>query len=77
MAQMARIAVPGTPHHLCQRGVRSLTIFQSDEDRRFYLEFMGQETKRFRVGILAWCLMTNHALCWAQHKACYVKFAIM
>jgi putative transposase len=37
-----------------------LPIFRDDEDRRSYLEFMNRETQRFRVGILAWCLMTNH-----------------
>ena len=39
-----------------------MPIFRGDEDRRFYLEFMGRETQRFRVGILAWCLMTNHLI---------------
>ncbi len=59
MARMARIVVPGYPHHVTQRGVRSLPIFRDDEDRRSYLEFMRRETQRFQVGILAWCLMTN------------------
>jgi putative transposase len=57
---MARIVVPGYPHHVTQRGVRSLPIFRGDEDRQSYLEFMSRETQRFRVEILAWCLMTNH-----------------
>lgn len=59
MARMARIVVPGYPHHVTQRGVRSLPIFRDDEDRQSYLEFMRRETQRFQVGILAWCLMTN------------------
>ena len=57
---MARIVVPEYPHHVTQRGVRSLPIFRGDEDRQSYLEFMSRETQRFRVEILAWCLMTNH-----------------
>jgi len=57
---MARIVVPEYPHHVTQRGVRSLPIFRGDEDRQLYLEFMSRETQRFRVEILAWCLMTNH-----------------
>jgi len=46
--------------HVIQRGVRALPIFRGDEGRHSYLEFMSRETQRFRVGILAWCLMTNH-----------------
>ncbi len=60
MARLARIVVPEYPHHVTQRGVRSLPIFRRDEDRRLYLEFMNRETRRFGVGILAWCLMANH-----------------
>ena len=39
MARIARIVVPEYPHHVTQRGVRSLPIFRDDEDRRSYLEF--------------------------------------
>ena len=60
MARLARIVAPGYPHHVTQRGVRSLPIFGNDADRRMYLEFMARERKRFGVKILAWCLMTNH-----------------
>ena len=60
MARMARIVVLEYPHHVTQRGVRSLPIFRDDEDRQSYLEFMSRETQRFRVRILAGCLMTNH-----------------
>ena len=60
MARLARIVAPGYPHHVTQRGVRSLPIFRKDEDRRMYLEFMARETRRLGVKILAWCLMTNH-----------------
>ena len=59
MARMARIVMPEYHHHITQRGVRSLPIFRGDEDRRSYWEFMSRETQRFRVGILAWGLMTN------------------
>jgi putative transposase len=60
MARLARVIAPGYPHHITQRGVRSLPIFRNDADRKMYLEFIARETKRFRVKILAWCLMTNH-----------------
>ena len=37
-----------------------MAIFQSDEDRRCYLQHVKEETERFGVEILSWCLMTNH-----------------
>src|SRR3990170_8332210 len=60
MARISRVVAPGYPHHITQRGVRSMTVFRSDEDRNAYLRFIREETTRFGVEILAWCLMTNH-----------------
>jgi len=60
MARFARLVVPGYPHHVTQRGVRSVDIFTDDEDRLAYLDFMKEESHRFGVTFLAWCLMTNH-----------------
>ncbi|MBU4370926.1 MAG: transposase [Proteobacteria bacterium] len=37
-----------------------MAIFQSDADRRCYLQNVKEETERFGVEILSWCLMTNH-----------------
>jgi putative transposase len=37
-----------------------MTVFHDDEDRLSYLKFMAEETERFGVEILSWCLMTNH-----------------
>jgi len=39
---------------------RSIPIFQTDSDRRAYLDFVAEELNRFGVEVLAWCLMTNH-----------------
>ena len=60
MARISRVVVPKYPHHITQRGVRSMSIFQTDADRQVYLQFLSEETKRFGVEILVWCLMTNH-----------------
>jgi len=60
MARIARLVVPGYPHHVTQRGVRSIAIFRNDGDRQAYLRYMRDETKRFEVEVLSWCLMTNH-----------------
>jgi putative transposase len=60
MTRIARVVVPGIPHHLTQRGVRSLEVFRSDPERMGYLHLLREETDRYGVEILAWCLMTNH-----------------
>lgn len=60
MARLPRLVVPDYPHHVTQRGVRSMNIFSGDEDRHAYLAFVAEECKRHGVEVLAWCLMTNH-----------------
>ena len=60
MARIARIVVPGLPHHITQRGVRRMTVFFSDSDRVAYLKFLCEQSERFGVQYLAWCLMDNH-----------------
>ena len=60
MARISRVVASGYPHHVTQRGVRSLPIFQTDSDRRAYLDFIAEEFNRLGVEVLAWCLMTNH-----------------
>ena len=60
MARLSRIVVPGYPHHVTQRGVRSMDVFYSEADRREYLGMLGEEIARHGVSILTWCLMTNH-----------------
>lgn len=60
MARISRVVVPTYPHHVTQRGVRSMDIFDCDEDRTAYLRLIAAQTERFGVEVLSWCLMTNH-----------------
>ena len=60
MGRIARVVLPGVPHHVTQRGVRSLPVFWSDGDRREYLRLLREQGARFGVTFLAYCLMTNH-----------------
>lgn len=60
MPRISRIVAKDYPHHITQRGVRSITIFSSDSDRNQYLQFIKEEFERHDLEILAWCLMTNH-----------------
>lgn len=60
MARMARVVVPGIPHHVVQRGNRRQPVFFKDQDYRFYLHLLKKETQNANVEILAYCLMPNH-----------------
>ncbi len=60
MHRASRLVVPGLPHHVTQRGVRSEDIFTDDLDRELYLMLMRQRAEPKGVRFLAWCLMTNH-----------------
>ncbi len=60
MARIARVVVPGLPHHITQRGNRRQPTFFCDEDYQSYLELMAQACNTHHVEIWAYCLMPNH-----------------
>jgi putative transposase len=60
MSRVARIVVPGFPHHVTQRGNRRSDVFESDDDRQAYLRFLRQYADRHGLAVWAYCLMTNH-----------------
>lgn len=60
MARLARIVVPGIPHHITQRGNRRMQVFFSDDDYRLYINLMKRGCKKHQVEIVAYCLMPNH-----------------
>ena len=60
MPRMSRLVIPGLPHHVTQRGVRSLPVFTDDEDREVYLALLREQADRHGLRFEAWCLMTNH-----------------
>jgi len=69
MARLARVVIPGMPHHITQRGNRRQPTFFCDEDYTAYLELMGQWCKERGVEVWAYCLMPNHAHLIAVPKA--------
>ncbi|MCJ7602218.1 MAG: transposase [Desulfobulbaceae bacterium] len=60
MARIARVVVPGIPHHITQRGNRRMETFFSDGDYREYLYLMAEWANRCKVQVWAYCLMPNH-----------------
>ncbi len=60
MPRVARTVFPNVPHHITQRGNRREDVFFVDADRQFYLSLLKQYSEKYKVEVLAYCLMTNH-----------------
>jgi putative transposase len=60
MARIARIVVPGIPHHITQRGNRCQETFFNTGDYREYISLMAEACNLHGVEIWAYCLMSNH-----------------
>ena len=60
MPRIARVVVPGCPHHAIQRGNRRQTVFFYDSDKRIYISLLHKYAKKAGVNIWAYCLMDNH-----------------
>jgi putative transposase len=60
MARLARIVLPGIPHHVTQRGNRRERVFFEDGDYALYLDLLAEAAERAGVAIWAYCLMPNH-----------------
>jgi putative transposase len=60
MSRVARVVVPGFPHHITQRGNRRADIFETDGDWKAYLRFLKGYSEKRGLDIWAYCLMTNH-----------------
>ena len=60
MPRLARTVCAQVPHHITQRGNRREDVFFTDEDRQVYLAWLKEYADKYKVDILAYCLMTNH-----------------
>lgn len=60
MARLARVVVPGLPHHVTQRGNRRQPVFFGADDYRSYLRVLRDQSQRWGLEVWAYCLMTNH-----------------
>jgi len=48
MARLARVVIPGVPHHVTQRGNNRQDIFFVDDDRRVFVELLRESNNRVR-----------------------------
>lgn len=60
MARLARIVVPGCPHHVTARGNRREPIFFEDGDQEIYGDMLAEQMRKASVEVWAYCLMPNH-----------------
>ena len=60
MPRTARITIVDVPHHITQRGNNRQDVFFVDDDRRVYLSILKEQSEKYGLEILGWCLMTNH-----------------
>ena len=57
---MARIVVPGIPHHVTQRGSRRQKTFFDNDDYRTYISLAKKSFGESQTEVWAYCLMPNH-----------------
>jgi REP element-mobilizing transposase RayT len=60
MARPLRIEFAGALYHVTSRGDGREDIYRGDEDRRRFLEVVGEVCERFDWVVHAYCLMDNH-----------------
>jgi putative transposase len=60
MARMARLVVPGVPHHVTQRGARRLETFLEPGDYAAYKTLLMECCAKAGTEVWAWCLMPSH-----------------
>ena len=60
MARLARLVVPGLPHHVTQRGNRRQQTFFGEDDYAAYVQLMAEWYRERGVDVWAYCLMPNH-----------------
>jgi putative transposase len=60
MARLARVVVPGHPHHVTQRGNGRARTFFGDGDYALYRDLLAAHCREAAVDVWAWCLMPNH-----------------
>jgi putative transposase len=60
MPRVARIVLPGVPHHITQRGNNRQDVFFADDDREVYLNLLRDQSERFGLTVAGYCLMANH-----------------
>jgi putative transposase len=54
MTRLARMVVPGLPHHVTQRGKRREAIFFEDGDQQIYCDMLAEQSRKSSVEVWAY-----------------------
>lgn len=60
MARLARLVIPGLPHHVVNRGNDRMAVFRDEEDRKRFVALLSESLVRAGCEIWSYCLMGNH-----------------
>lgn len=60
MARLARLVVPGLPHHVTQRGNGRARTFFGEADYGLYRDMLAEHCAGADVSVWGWVLMPNH-----------------
>jgi len=60
MPRQVRIIIPHEAHHITQRGNYRQEILEDDDNFRQYLIWLKEYSRKYKIDILAYCLMSNH-----------------
>ncbi|MBU0664240.1 MAG: transposase [Proteobacteria bacterium] len=60
MARLPRITPIDVPVHIIQRGNNRQVCFVSEEDYGAYAGWLNEYSKKYKVDVHAWVMMTNH-----------------
>ncbi len=60
MPRLARIVIPDVPYHITQRGNNRQDVFFVDDDRRVYLDLLKDQSAKYGLTVMGYCLMSNH-----------------
>lgn len=60
MARLARLVVPGLPHHVTQRGNGGAQTFLGEADYALYRDLLARSCRAAGVAVRSWVLMPNY-----------------
>lgn len=47
-------------YHVVQKGCGGQLIFEDEDDRLYLIRLIASKCQKFKVDVIAWCLMDNH-----------------
>lgn len=55
-----RLTYEGSFHHGMNRGINGENIFEGNQNKSFFLDFLEDAALKYNIRILAYCIMSNH-----------------